>query len=253
MIKKVQQYKWGLLIFWVCFAKTSLEKQPIEIEQGGLLDRSDTLLEEMTLPYTLQQVSYPVLYKNGILFTYSAQAGELVYLSGDFCQWESIYPLRESFFGVHFFFLSGENMEIDPGKYTYRYKVGSSWVNDPQQKNLHSDGRGFLISYFALQKRHEDFSFCPKHIRDHLYRFFLQDEGFTKVHLVLKDYGWDPYLFPMRKVDKYWIIELDLRPGGHEYRYQTDRGYHLDPANSQVRHTFLGRVNYVHVEKVEKK
>ena len=42
--------------------------------------------------------------------------------------------------------------------------------------------------------------------------------------------GWDAAALPMKKIgDSAWAIDLELKPGRHEYRFVVDGRWHEDP------------------------
>ena len=59
-------------------------------------------------------------------FAFVRPTDETVYLVGDFNNWdESTHPMRRGPDGTHVL-----EMELKPGEYEYKFKVGRVWFND---------------------------------------------------------------------------------------------------------------------------
>ena len=182
-------------------------------------------------PHSIGQITVPIVYENGILFTYSGKDSDEVYVSGEFWGWGKRKKLAKNIYGIYYTFVP---LEIAQGTYSYRYIVNDIWINDPQQKYFVEDGYGTKMSALVLDKGLSLYIRSPKYLGNNKFEFFLKDGGFKKVSLVGTRNNWDPFVEPMVLKNGYWILTLKMHRKKTFYRYWVDGETRLDPNNPHV-------------------
>ncbi len=184
-------------------------------------------------------VDQPVLYRNGILFTYLGKKNERVYLSGDFNDWQKKIKLTSNNVGIYYVLLK-ENLA--KGSYRYRFLVNGYWINDPEQTKITISPNGQRVSTFEIT---EDLLFSiksPVKVTDQVYRFYLPDKNYQKVHWLSRENHWDFQADPMVKKGDYWIIDKNLFQEKTFYIFWADGEYVLDPFNISLVNSGFGLV-----------
>lgn len=171
----------------------------------------------------------PIVYDNGILFTYVGNKNDEVYLSGSFFEWKKKVRMKSNSNGLFYFFL---RHPAKIGTYTYRFLVNKLWVNDEQQPYYKTDTDGEQISYFNL---HKNILFnileTPQKIDDYTYRFYLKDKNYKSVHFIGNFNYWDPTSHPMKLVNGYWFFDKKINFSRIFYSFWVDGKMMLDPLN----------------------
>ncbi len=80
--------------------------------------------------------SWPVVEEGLVVFYFEYSGATNVAVAGDFSNWNRI-PLQEVKDGVF-----KAELNIDPGRYQYRFFVNGNWITDPENPQKISDGRG---------------------------------------------------------------------------------------------------------------
>ncbi|OHD57849.1 MAG: hypothetical protein A2096_01440 [Spirochaetes bacterium GWF1_41_5] len=187
----------------------------------------------------ITQVSCPVLYLNGILFTCTAQEKSRVFLGGSFDSWKTFYPLLPNKFGIYSCFLS---IELPAGRQSYRFRINDVWFNDPSQELFVDDGYGTRMTAFDLSKPLNLYTVSPKPSANGAYCFFLPDAGYKKVSIISSENSWNPYTEPMtRNEDGYWIIIKDITTHLMYYKFFADGKEIMDSANQEMGYLDDGR------------
>ena len=232
------------IFFFLMFVSSSIAMDTLSIKtpsNHSVIYRNEQLTE--LNPDSIKQISVPVVYENGILFTYSGLKGDEVYLSGAFWGWVKKKKLKRNEYGIYYTFA---HLEVDRDVYPYRYLVNDIWINDPEQTYFVHDGYGTKMSALKLEKDLRRYVKSPKHLGDDKFHFFLKDAGFKKVSLVGTRNNWDPFVEEMVLKDGYWAITLNMHPKKTFYRYWVDGETILDPTNPHVatrRHN--EKINYI--------
>jgi 1,4-alpha-glucan branching enzyme len=76
-------------------------------------------------------------------------------------------------------------------------------------------------------------------------RFHYTGSGATRVFLAGTFNQWHPTSAPMRATAAGWVAELDLPPGGYEYRFIVDGAWVTDPAAAETAPNPFGGANAV--------
>lgn len=192
----------------------------------------------------MQWVNKPVVYDNGILFTFYGKKSDKVLLAGSFNNWENKISLRRNDHGIFYTFLT---LPLKAGEYTYRYQVNGVWMNDEQQPLFKIDQNLERVSYFALPK---DILFTVNHSPELTpsgkYRFYLKDKGYQQVSLISDQNNWNPDYTPLVLDNGYWYVDIDIGRKKLLYAYWVDGKKIFDPLNfSRSLTTFSYPVNYI--------
>lgn len=217
-------------------------------EVRGFVFKGDEIFDSRRLG-DVEMVNKPVLYSNGILFTFDSKNAKEVFVSGDFLNWARV-PLVKNFKGVFLAFIN--EISLPKGKYRYRYLVDGFWMDDPSQDYFISEKDGFPITGFELDSDFDHFEASPEIAGSGYFRFYLKDEGYKYVSLVGTDNRWDPFVKPMKKIKNFWTILLHVNKERTFYRFYVDGKTILDPNNKNV--TFNAsheEVNFIPLEAVE--
>lgn len=185
----------------------------------------------------------PIIYKNGILFTYIGNDDDIIHVSGSFVQWQKRLRMVESANGVFFVFWEGN---LPPGKYDYKLNVNGFWQNDSKQPLSRIDQNGQRLTYFSLRKPINYHKVSPSHIEGKTFKFFLLDEDYKEVWWVGSANQFDPRVDQMKLVDGYWTIEKRVEEKYSFYAYFVDGKLMRDPHNPYLTTTdFDLEVNFI--------
>jgi 1,4-alpha-glucan branching enzyme len=70
--------------------------------------------------------------------------------------------------------------------------------------------------------------------------------GATEVSLAGSFNGWDAAALPMKKIgEATWAVDLELKPGRHEYRFVVDGRWQTDPNAAEQAENPYGEKNSV--------
>ena len=218
----------------------------IGLSPGAISDRSVRYVDRTLValdPEDVRQISVPIVYENGILFTYAGSDKDRVALSGNFWKWTRRVDLKKSAYGLFYIFVP---LDLKKGVYHYRYIVNGIWVNDPQQVYFVNDGYGTRMSTFKLKKDIHKQLIFPRSLGKGVFRFVLKDKGYKKVSLVGTRNNWDPYVEPLKKKSGRWVLDIKMDPRKTFYLFWVDGKTILDPANPNVAHRPHGeKVNHI--------
>lgn len=172
------------------------------------------------------EISYTFQYGKTAWFYLSGnKTAQNVYISGSFNGWStSQNPMKRVD--------SGWTVDLDlkPGKYTYKFIIDGKWIHDPYNKLKERDGAGGYNSVV----------YCPNHI------FKLKGNPYSqKVAVVGNFNNWNPRELFMTKTDDGWVLPVYLRDGTYTYKFITDNQWYTDPANPEVRKDGHGNINSV--------
>ncbi len=224
----------------------AFEQAFIKKDDGVVIEsiqKVDLLYRESILKKKQMGIGVPILYQDGILFTYGGKENDTVSLSGSFLNWTRKFKMKKKDYGIYEVFIP---LELKAGEYTYRFFVNKVWINDPSQSHQVNDRYGTLMSAFYLEKDMVFIKKSPKRIKGRVYKFFLKDQRYQKVSWIGNDNLWDPYVDYMRLEGVYWVIEKHIDSNRTFYKYRVDGKLMLDPNNEYVTEIGFGEnVNYI--------
>ena len=172
-------------------------------------------------------------FKIPYAFTYDKTKGQFylpafksatnVYLSGSFNGWSTTQtPMKKVNDGWMI------DVNLKPGKYTYKYIVDGKWKQDPNNQLSEADGAGGLNSVL----------FCSNHL------FELEGyHGARKVVVTGNFYNWNTKGIAMNRTTKGWALPIYLRDGTYAYKFIVDYQWMTDPANPSFRKDGDGNLN----------
>lgn len=194
------------------------------------IDSRNKILDEKKLLH-LKESSLPIIYKNGILFTYKGK-GFNVYLSGSFVNWERMLKMKRSYFDVWYYFYTEG---INKGDYSYKYNVDNFWILDPNNKDITRDVYDHPLSLLHIPTKMIFFQKSPIIEDGYKVVFWLNDISARSIYIYGDFNKWDPYQLPLEKEGNTWTISLTLRPGIYGYRFIIDYEKEiLDPNNPKI-------------------
>ena len=199
-----------------------LQRFPSVIDQRGkrFLDIHSVVLRDL-----------PIVYDNGILFTYAGEQGSSILVSGSFVNWKKQFRLQDKGNGIFYVFFEGN---LPPGKYNYRYVVNDFWENDPLQPFVRLDSLNRVVSYFEIDEPIVDYRVSPVLQKEKVFRFYLKDEGYQFVSWVGTRNHFDPTTHTMKLEDGYWSIEIRVEENKSFYAFYVDGQIILDPGNQHI-------------------
>jgi|YNPMSStandDraft_2_1061718.scaffolds.fasta_scaffold00301_6 1,4-alpha-glucan branching enzyme len=222
--------KFKLVIFAIIFSLLS-------IVFLGYLDYSNVKIDENNLN-NISKASEPIIYFNGILFTYDG-SGKNVKISGSFFNWQYMENMKKSFYGIWYYFLK---KPLKAGKYTYKYNVDNFWILDPNNSETFRDNNDHKLSLLIVPKDINFYSVSPFINKDGYVTFWLEDKGQRYVHVAGDFNNWNPFEYMMNSEDGFWKITLKLKPGKYFYRFIIDFSNEiLDPNNPNIGYDFNGK------------
>jgi len=181
----------------------------------------------------LRESSAPVIYKNGILFTYKGIA-KTVYLSGSFLNWEKLVPLMQSYFGVWYYF---HKQSLNEGQYLYKYKVDNFWILDPMNPEIARDDYDQSLSLLKIDNKLTIYEKSP--VIDNKTKeclFWIENKNASNIYIYGDFNNWNPYQFRLTKEGDFWTIKLKLESGKYGYRFIVDFDKELlDPHNDNIK------------------
>ena len=125
-------------------------------------------------------------------------------------------------------------VQIQPGKYEYRYIVDGHWMEDPSNPD----------------KVRNEFNEFNSGLNVGKYVTFLL-KGYENANTVVLSgsfNGWNETDSKMTKTDNgYWKFRLPLAAGKHHYKFIVDGEWILDPENSVKEYDGKGNVNSVYM------
>ena len=146
-----------------------------------------------------------------------------VYLSGSFNGWSTTRtPMNRVNDGWMV------DLNLKPGKYTYKYIIDGKWKSDPNNNLREDDGADGYNSVVFFY--------------NHL--FELEGyQGSRKVVVTGNFYNWNPKGIAMNRTNKGWSLPIYLRDGTYAYKFIVDYQWMTDPANPSFRKDADGNLN----------
>ncbi len=181
----------------------------------------------------LQESSAPVIYKNGILFTYKGNAHQ-VHLSGSFLDWKSLIPMNKSYFGIWYYF---HKQSIDQGRYLYKYKVDNFWILDPMNPEIARDDYDQSLSLLIIDKKLVIYEKSPViNTKTKECLFWLENKYATSIYIYGDFNNWNPFQYKLTRDGDFWTITLRFESGRYGYRFIIDFDKEiLDPNNDNIK------------------
>ena len=148
-----------------------------------------------------------------------------VYISGSFNGWSTTQnPMKQVDTGWT------ADLNLKPGKYTYKFIVDGTWISDPYNKLLEDDGTGGYNSVV----------FC----HNHLFKLF-GNETARSITVAGNFNNWNQRELAMTKSSDGWVLPIYLRDGSYTYKFIVDNRWCTDPANPSERKDGHGITNSV--------
>jgi|WetSurMetagenome_2_1015567.scaffolds.fasta_scaffold00571_15 hypothetical protein len=120
------------------------------------------------------------------------------------------------------------DINLKPGRYTYKYIVDGKWISDPgNEKQEEEDGRG-RVSVFYMPSNIFELASRP---------------NARKVALTGNFINWSKPGIPMIKEGQKWILPVYLANGTWTYKFIADREWITDPENPDQRSDADGNMN----------
>lgn len=148
-----------------------------------------------------------------------------VHLVGSFNDWDMYdLPMKRTSQGWE------KTINLEPGKYLYKYLVDGNWIRDPNN-NLREDD-GYKAYNSVMYRYNEEFEL----------------EGYTDAEKVILSGSfnqWNEKEAKMAKTSKGWAIPVYLKQGTYSYKFIVDKNWITDPSNPNVRDNEYGNKNSV--------
>ncbi|EAS20228.1 hypothetical protein BBFL7_01110 [Flavobacteria bacterium BBFL7] len=148
-----------------------------------------------------------------------------VYLAGSFNQWKSRdFRLKKKKNRWQI------TLKLPAGNYQYRFIVDGKWMEDPHNSN-------------RVPNEHNEFNSVISTLRTHY--FMVKDADFKEVYLAAEFTNWEHGKIAMVKDGEYWIAQIQLPYGAHQYKYIIDGEWKIDAANKLTEYDASGHLNSV--------
>ena len=187
---------------------------------SGKVDGSSVLygVNDFKLPYVF---TYNKI--KGQFYLPAFKNADRVYLSGSFNGWSTTQtPMTRVNDGWM------ADVDLKPGKYTYKYIVDGKWNPDPNNRIREDDGAAGYNSVV----------FCSNHL------FALEGyQGARKVVVTGNFNNWNPKGILMNRTTKGWSLPIYLKDGTYAYKFIVDYQWMTDPANPSFRNDGNGNMN----------
>lgn len=183
--------------------------------------------DESSVAYGVNELKMPYVFiYNQITARFylpAFKSANKVFIAGTFNDWSTIQSPMQS---VNDGWMIDLNLK--PGKYSYKYIVDGKWITDPNNKLNETDSDGEYNSVI----------YCCNH------RFELKGyEGASKVVVTGNFYMWNPHGIVMNKTSDGWSLPIYLRDGTYAYKFLVDNQWMPDPANKNIRKDANGFLN----------
>lgn len=200
------------------------------------IDLTNTKIDENNLN-NISQSSEPIIYSNGVLFTYKGP-GKIIKISGSFFDWQYMENMKKSFYDVWYYFLK---KPLKKGNYVYKFNVDNFWILDPNNPRTYRDNNDHQLSLLVVPKDVNFFSISPV-INNSNVTFWIEDKGQKYVYVYGNFNNWNPFEYLLFKEDGYWKITLNLKPGKYFYRFIIDYSQEIvDPNNPNIGYDYFGK------------
>ena len=201
----------------------------IDPSTDGKFKSGPGYVDKGNVKYGLNQMKEPTILKlkdDQILFTLpgNLDAKEVI-ITGSFNNWSTqgvkMKKIKSGW---------SADLNLEPGKYLYKFIVDGHWMKDPNNLVRENDGQnGYNSVYFVNN-----------------YTFTLP--GFTdarKVILAMSLNDWNEKELRMIKTSRGWELPMYLKAGTHSYKYIVDGEWVSDPTNSKTSPDGMGNLNSV--------
>ncbi|MCX8059024.1 MAG: glycogen-binding domain-containing protein [Spirochaetes bacterium] len=203
----------------------------------GYIDFTNTKIDENNLN-NISKASEPIIYSNGVLFTYSGP-GKIVKISGSFFDWQYMESMKKSFYDIWYYFLK---KPLKKGFYVYKFNVDNFWILDPNNSRTYRDNNDHQLSLLEIPKDVNFYSISPVVNNDGTVTFWMEDKGQKFVHVAGSFNNWNPFEYLLYKEDGFWKISLKLKPGRYFYRFIIDYSKEIiDPNNPNIGYDYFGK------------
>jgi hypothetical protein len=172
------------------------------------------------------EITHAFQYKKSAWFYLAGnKQARNVYISGSFNSWSTTQnPMKAVETGWT------ADLNLQPGKYTYKFIIDGKWISDPYNNLREKDGSGGYNSVV----------YCP----NHLFQLKGNPES-HKVSVAGNFNNWKPGELKMNRTEDGWALPIFLRNGTWHYKFITDDRWYTDPANPTERRDVHGNVNSV--------
>ncbi len=201
----------------------------IDSETDGKFISGPGYVNQNKVKYGVNQMKEPTILqmKDGeTLFTLPGnQEADEVILTGSFNNWSTQGVRMERI-------KSGwsVSLNLEPGKYLYKFIVNGRWMKDPNNLLQENDGEnGYNSVHYVYNHTFSLPSFSDA----------------RKVILALSLNNWNEKELKMTKTSRGWELPIYLTTGTHEYKYIVDREWITDPNNEITRPNEMGNLNSV--------
>lgn len=172
------------------------------------------------------EISYTFNYnKTAWFYLAGKKSAKNVYISGSFNGWSTTQnPMKQVDTGWT------ADLNLKPGKYTYKFIIDGTWIADPYNNLREDDGAGGYNSVV----------FCNNHL------FKLKGNETSRSVFVAGNFNnWNPRELAMTKTSDGWVLPIYLRDGSYTYKFIVDNQWYTDPANPSERKDGRGYTNSV--------
>jgi hypothetical protein len=146
-----------------------------------------------------------------------------VYISGTFNGWSTAGTLMKAVSDGWII-----DLNLKPGKYSYKFIVDGKWTTDPNNKLRERDGAGGYNSIV----------YCYNHL------FELKGyKNAKKVVVTGNFYNWNPRGIAMNQTSDGWALPMYFKDGTYAYKFLVDNQWMTDPGNKSVREDGAGNLN----------
>jgi|AVFP01.1.fsa_nt_gi hypothetical protein len=196
------------------------------------IDLEDTEIKTTKLiaTYGVNEVKRDAIkqIEKGLLFEFrNGKKARKVVLSGNFNDWTTS-SANVSY--NQFLEKWTANVELNPGKYWYKYIVDGKWTLDPDNKLKEYDAQG------------NENNICYKTN----YQFELKGYlNAKRVYVAGNFNNWREKELRLQRMKTGWFLPIYLREGTYTYKFIVDNEWIIDPDNTQTRDDGSGNLNSV--------
>jgi hypothetical protein len=158
------------------------------------------------------KIAYTFSYgKRAWFYLPGYKTSQNVYISGSFNNWSTTgNPMKAADSGWTV------DLNLQPGRYTYKFIADGKWINDPSNNLRENDGAGGYNSIV----------YCPNHT--------FKLKGFAEAKKVVVTgnfFNWNQRGLAMQKTDDGWALPIWFRDGTYAYKFIADNKWMTDAAN----------------------
>lgn len=123
-----------------------------------------------------------------------------------------------------------KTIDLEPGKYLYKFIVDGNWIRDPNNNLRESDG---FQGYNSIMYRYNE-------------EFELKGYSEAKKVILSGSFNdWNEKAPKMAKTSTGWALPVYLKQGTHSYKFIVDKEWITDPSNPKTRDNEYGNKNSV--------